>query len=88
MNIRHMAMPNILADADIVPELRQDEATPEAVASRVERLIGDTPERGAQTAALGRLRSLLEPPGAIERTADAILDWYRGSAKREPEAAA
>jgi len=58
------------------------------VASCLERLIGDTPERDGQTAELGRLRSLLEPPGAIERTADAILDWYQQSARREPEAAA
>lgn len=88
MNIRYMAMPNILADAGIVPELRQDDATPEAVASHLDRLIGDTPERRTQTAELGHLRSLLEPPGAIERTADAILDWYQRSAKRQPEAAA
>lgn len=77
MNIRHMAMPNILADADVVPELRQNHATPEAVAATLARLIGDTPERASQVEELARLRSRLEPPGAIERTADAIVEWHQ-----------
>ncbi len=77
MNIQYMGMPNILADKMIVPELRQDEATAEAIALRLERLLDDTPERTEQVEALQGLREMLEPSGATERTADALLRWLR-----------
>ena len=77
MNIKYIAMPNILADAPVVPELRQDEATPEAIAEHLAGVVADGPARNAQTEALGRLRAMLEPAGAMPRTAEALLAWAR-----------
>ncbi len=77
VRIRHIAMPNILADAPVVPELRQDEATGPAIADHLLPLLEDTPQRRAQMQALAGLRRLLEPAGAMERTADALLEWLR-----------
>ncbi len=76
MKIEYMAMPNILADEMIVPELRQDEATGEAIAARLESLLDDGQQRAHQIDCLQSLRSVLEPTGALERTADALLDWF------------
>ncbi len=75
MDIRYMGMPNILADAPIVPELRQDDATGPAIAEHLADLISDGPVRSAQVQALSDLRRMLEPAGAMERTADALLRW-------------
>lgn len=78
MDIRYMGMPNILADAPIVPELRQDDATGPAIAAHLADLISDGPVRSAQVQALSDLRRMLEPAGAMERTADALLQWVAG----------
>ncbi len=78
MDIRYMGMPNILADAPIVPELRQDDATGPAIAAHLAGLISDGPVRSAQVQALSDLRRMLEPAGAMERTADALLQWVSG----------
>ena len=77
IRIRHIAMPNILADRTVVPELRQDEATGDAIAARLLPLLEDSAERQAQLRALSELRRLLEPAGALERTADALVSWLR-----------
>ncbi|BCW99261.1 MAG: lipid-A-disaccharide synthase [Armatimonadota bacterium] len=84
IRIRYIAMPNILADAPVVPELRQDEATGEAIAAHLLSLLEDTPERAAQGRTLCELRSMLEPPGALDRTAEALLAWLRET-RGEPQ---
>lgn len=77
MNIVYMGMPNILADRMIVPELRQDDATGEAIAAHLLDLVQETDARREQLERLSEIRKLLEPPGALERTADALTEWYR-----------
>lgn len=75
MNIKYMGMPNIIADAPVVPELRQDEVTPEAVAGHLRRFLQDGPERESQLSVLADLRTQLLPSGAIPATARAINAW-------------
>jgi lipid-A-disaccharide synthase len=74
---RHIALPNILADADIVPELLQDQATPATLADAVGPLLADTPARRAQTDAFKAITTSLGEPGAVERTARMVLDAVR-----------
>lgn len=77
IRVPNVAMANILSDpgdgSQTVPELIQRAATPERIASEVERFLSD-PARAAEARrrlALGR--EDLGPPGAPGRTADAVL---------------
>jgi lipid-A-disaccharide synthase len=67
------AMVNLIAGARIVPELIQDDFTPEAVAREGVSLLMD-PQRVAQIRrALADVRRKLGGPGASRRAAEAIL---------------
>ncbi len=75
VNVRHIAMPNILADERIFPELIQKAATPEAIAQAAEQLLA--PEgRVRVMAALERVAAALGPPGASRRAAQAIVSAF------------
>ena len=74
------AMPNLVAGARIVPELIQDDFTPERVADEVVALLTDRERREQMTAALGRVRAQLGSPGASGRAADAVLEVLMPSA--------
>jgi len=67
------AMVNLIAGERIVPELIQDDFTPEAVAREAVSLLMD-PQRVAQIRqALAGVRRKLGAPGASRRAAEAIL---------------
>jgi len=70
----HIALPNILADAPVVPELLQDDATPDALAAALTPLLADAPARHAQLAAFARIRDSLGDGGAVENTARLVLE--------------
>jgi len=72
--IKFIGMPNILADRAIVPELLQDAATPEALASATLRLLNDLTARAAARQELEAVRAMLGGPGASERTAELVLE--------------
>jgi lipid-A-disaccharide synthase len=68
------AMPNLVAGHRVVPELIQDDFTPERLAEETIALLTDT-ERHAQTReALRLVREQLGAPGASARAAEAILE--------------
>jgi len=73
VRIPWICLVNIVAGAGVVPELLQGNATPE----RLEREAGailDSPERIARMREeLARVASLLGPPGASDRAAEAVL---------------
>jgi lipid-A-disaccharide synthase len=71
--IRFMAMPNILANRRIVPELRQHHANPRAVARITLRLLTDTDLAGKMRQDLAAISNLLGPGGAAEKTARIVL---------------
>lgn len=68
-----VALPNWIAEDEIVPELLQDEVTPDRIAAALLPLLPDTngpsPAATAQKEALRRARSRLGEPGASRRTA-------------------
>jgi lipid-A-disaccharide synthase len=45
---KYISLPNILLDRMAVPELIQDDATPETLRAALAKLLTDSPERTAQ----------------------------------------
>lgn len=72
------AMPNLLVGEEIVPELIQEDARPEAIARALRPLFAE-PERGRQIEALESARARLGSAGAAQRGA-AIVEEMIGSA--------
>jgi lipid-A-disaccharide synthase len=69
---RFFAMVNLIAERQVVPELVQDDFTPEKVAGETLRLLQDPNARSSIRTGLGEVRARLGPPGAVDRAADAI----------------
>jgi lipid-A-disaccharide synthase len=66
IQVPFISLPNLLAGAEIVPELIQGEATPERIAAATLALIEDS---GQQAADLAKIREQLGAPGASKRAA-------------------
>jgi len=73
------AMPNLVAGERIVPELIQDDFTPERVAAEVVTLLTDHDRRARMADALSRVKAQLGAPGASGRAADAVLEVVTGA---------
>jgi len=65
-------MVNLIAEKRVVPELVQDDFTPENVATETLLLLQDPNARATLRAGLAEVRRRLGPPGAVDRAADAI----------------
>jgi lipid-A-disaccharide synthase len=74
LKIPYVTLPNIVAGEPIVPELLQQDACPERMASEVLALLQDPERRAQQLAGLSRVRAQLGEPGAVSRGAEAILE--------------
>jgi lipid-A-disaccharide synthase len=77
------AMVNLVAGERIVPELIQDDFTPEAVARHALEVLTDPAAAGRVRAALRAVRHKLGQPGASRRAADAVLEI---AARNQPSA--
>ena len=77
VNVDMFAMPNLVAGTRIVPELIQDDFTPERVAAEVVALLTDRERHARMTEALRGVKIQLGAPGASGRAADAVLDVVR-----------
>lgn len=66
------AMVNLIAGKEVVPELVQDNFTPDKVAAKTLLLLNDPNERDLLRKGLREIREKLGPPGAVERAADQI----------------
>jgi lipid-A-disaccharide synthase len=73
LKVRHVTLPNIVAGKDVIPELLQENANPEALSRTVLRLLGDAHARAAMKRDMAEVRDMLGAPGAIARAAAAIL---------------
>jgi lipid-A-disaccharide synthase len=70
---KFIALPNILMDRMLVPELVQDEATPVTVRSALDGILLEGEERTAQLQGFDELDRMLGPDDAITRTAELAL---------------
>ena len=73
INVKYLAMPNLLAGESIFPELIQNEATPENISREAISLLQDERRRLAIKEKLAGIVALLGQPGASRRAAAAIL---------------
>lgn len=72
VNIPDIGLPNIVAGKHILPELLQDDFTPEKVAAAAKELL--EPERYAQMKSdLAYVKERLGKPGAVGRVAELVL---------------
>jgi lipid-A-disaccharide synthase len=69
-----IGMVNLIAGRKIVPELIQDEFTPDAVAEEAAAMLADAGRRKQIRDGLASVRQQLGGPGASRRAAEAILD--------------
>jgi lipid-A-disaccharide synthase len=74
IQVKHLAMPNLLAGKELFPELIQEAATPEAIASEALDLLNNPSRRRAIQAGLAGVIQSLGEPGAPRRAAQAILN--------------
>ena len=75
VRLKSSALPNIIADRMIVPELLQGKAEPRAISQIAVRMMQNPQELRAQKAELKKVREQLCQPGAVERTARLVLQF-------------
>jgi lipid-A-disaccharide synthase len=71
---QYVALPNILMDRGVVPELIQEDATPEKLREELTVLMADSPTRAQQLTDFEELDELLGPSDAITKAADLVLE--------------
>ena len=74
IRVKHLGMPNVLANREIVPEFIQQNAEPATIAAEVGRLLDDSARRELMLAGFDEVIGKLGPGGANEKAAGAILD--------------
>jgi len=77
VRLKSSALPNIIANKEIVPELLQGKAEPRAISQMAIRMIRNPHELEAQKAELRKVRERLGQPGAVERTARLVLQFVK-----------
>ena len=75
VRLESSALPNIIADRMIVPELLQGKAEPRSISRIAVRMIRNPQELEAQKAELQKVRERLGQPGAVERAARLVLQF-------------
>jgi lipid-A-disaccharide synthase len=74
VQVKYAALPNLLADEPIYPELIQSAATGENIAREVLALLNNAGRRAVVKTKLARVIESLGAPGASQRAARAVLD--------------
>jgi lipid-A-disaccharide synthase len=72
IKVRHIAMPNLLANETIYPEFIQSAATPENLARAALDLLNNRERRAMIQTKLAAVIASLGPPGASQRAARAV----------------
>jgi lipid-A-disaccharide synthase len=74
IKVQYASLVNLVAGREVVPELLQDEATPEKIAAATVRLVANQTERAAMLAGLAEVRERLGGAGASARAAQLALN--------------
>ena len=77
VRVKWIGLANLIAGRSIVPEVLQDEVTPERLTEEVLHLLRDRPAYREMQQALEQVRASLGEPGASERAAAVVLAEYR-----------
>lgn len=81
VKVDHIAMPNLIYDGDLLPELVQDDATAQTVAAEGMNILNDSARRQAMIQGLDEVRQKLGGPGANARTAELVMQLMEESRK-------
>jgi lipid-A-disaccharide synthase len=73
IRLPHVSLVNLVLGREAVPELLQDDASPEAIASLASSLLGDPKKIRMMRNALSELRGMLGESGASRRAAKQVL---------------
>ncbi len=65
IKVPFIALPNLIAERKVVPELMQMEVNPSAILEEVRDLLGDTPKRQTMLDDLREVRARLGEPGTV-----------------------
>lgn len=76
VNVKYLAMPNLMAGEAVYPEFIQDAATAENIARAALKLLRDEKRRAAVQGKLAQVIASLGKPGAASRAAAAIVDLW------------
>lgn len=77
VHIQSIGLPNIIMGHRIMPELWQDEVTPEAIAADMVTLLTDKQVWQERHEAMLSVRKEMGEPGAVRRTAEIILQFAK-----------
>lgn len=75
VRVKSSALPNIVANKMIVPELLQDKVKSKLVSQLAIRIVQNPKELNRQRMELQKVRNKLGQPGAVERTARLVLKF-------------
>jgi lipid-A-disaccharide synthase len=78
VTVKHIAMANVLAGHEVVPELIQHDATPARLADAVTTILDDPARAARMREELVALRRTLGEPGAVECAAGIIIGELAG----------
>ena len=74
IRVKHIGLVNLIANKAVVPELLQDEASPENIAGTALKMLSDDKALERLAGELANIRHLLGGPGASQRVADIALN--------------
>jgi len=77
VNVKNFGLVNLISDEEIVPELLQNDVTPEKIADNVLSIINDNQKLQELRMSLLKARELLGGPGASEKTAEIAINMLR-----------
>jgi lipid-A-disaccharide synthase len=83
IRVPYIGIVNLVAGRRVVPELIQFHATAERIADEARRLLLSAEQRRRMRRELQQICDRLGPPGALSRTADAILECLQSGAVKE-----
>ena len=72
LKIKHFALPNLVLDETILPELLQDEVTPDRLVEEAQVLLRKGPHREKMLQDLARVREALGEPPVVSQVADYV----------------
>jgi len=78
-NVEFFSLVNLIGGRRIIPELLQDEVTPQAIADQLAPLLQDQQSRREVLMGLKEVRERLGKPGASDRAADIALEMLAES---------